>query len=124
MAPSPSPGLLQRVGYLLGKPLPPGMRDWVEWDLTGPGHSRRYFIRGLIPMIPIFVALAFIPGPAWIRIGMILLLLIPFIYFQIALVGIFRRHLLRTNGLDPKLADKVKIERASLTDLDYRDRYR
>ncbi|MFM9377377.1 DUF5313 family protein [Gordonia sp. VNK21] len=117
------PGPMQRVGYLLGRPLPESMRDWVARDVTGPGNLRRYLVRGLIPFVPIAVGLAFIPGPPLIRVLMILLLLIPLVYFQLALSPIYRRHLLRNNGLDPALADKVKIERISATAQDYRARY-
>ncbi|MFT4088122.1 MAG: DUF5313 family protein [Gordonia sp. (in: high G+C Gram-positive bacteria)] len=118
------PGFFQKVGYLLGRPLPESMRGWVERDVTGPGNARRYFVRGLLPLIPLLAVFAFIPGPPLIRAGMVLLLLIPFVYFQIALAPIYRRHLLRNNGLDPKLAEKVQIQRASDTRGSYEDRYR
>ena len=118
------PGPLQKIGYLLGRPLPESMRDWVLNDLTGPGHTRRYIIRGLIPIIPLLVAFGFIPGPWWIVGGMMLLILIPFIYFQIALIRVYRRHLLVNNGLDASLVDAVKIQRASEVAADYRSRYR
>ena len=118
------PGPLQKVGYLLGRRLPDSMRDWVLNDLTGPGHMRRYFVRGLIPLLPVLIVFAFIPGPPLIRGGMILLLLIPFIYFQVALVRVYRRHLLVNNGLDPKLVDAVQIRRADEVADEYRQRYR
>lgn len=105
----PGPG--QRFRYLLGRPLPASMQDWVRNDITGPRHNLRYFLRGLVPFVPIAVGLSFIPAPWWVRIGMILLLAIPLLYFQFALKDVFRRHLLRNNGLDPKLADKVRIVR-------------
>ncbi|EGD55223.1 DUF5313 family protein [Gordonia neofelifaecis] len=117
------PGFLQKIGYLLGRPLPASMRDWVLEDLTGPGHIRRYVIRGLIPVIPLFVAFLFIPGPLWVKLGMVVLLLIPFLYFQIALSRVYRRHLLVNNGLDASLLDKVKIQRADSVHDEYRERY-
>ena len=55
---------------------------------------------------------------------MILLLAIPLLYFQIALKDVYRRHLLRNNGLDPKLASKVKIVRLSAADEAYRRMHR
>jgi len=118
------PGPLKKIGYLLGRPLPESMRDWVANDITGPGHVRRYLLRGLIPFVPIAVGLSFLPAPWLIRVLMILLLAIPLVYFQVALMNIYRRHLLYNNGLDPKLADKVKIERVSNTAQDYQSRYR
>lgn len=118
------PGPLRTIGYLLGRPLPESMREWVRNDLTGPGRVRRYMIRGLIPVIPLLVAFAFIPGEIWIRGGMMLLILIPFLYFQIALIRVYRRHLLITNGLDPALVDAVKIQRADEVADEYRNRFR
>ncbi|WP_440713777.1 DUF5313 family protein [Gordonia sp. FQ] len=107
------PGPLQRLGYLLGRPLPESMRDWVRRDITGRRNTLRYLLRGFVPFVPIAVGLCFIPAPWWVRGGMVLLLAIPLLYFQIALKDVYRRHLLRNNGLDPKLADKVKIVRLS-----------
>ncbi|MFT3717071.1 MAG: DUF5313 family protein [Gordonia sp. (in: high G+C Gram-positive bacteria)] len=118
------PGPAQRLGYLLGRPLPDSMQDWVQRDITGPGNARRYLIRGLVPFVPVAVGLAFVPGPWFIRVLMILLLLIPLVYFQIALKDVYRRHLLRNNGLDPKLADKQKIERIDSARDDFERRYR
>ncbi|GAA3953521.1 DUF5313 family protein [Gordonia caeni] len=118
------PGPLQRVGYLLGRPLPESMRDWVANDITGPRHVWRYFVRGLIPFVPIAVALCFLPASWMVRAGMVLLLAIPLIYFQVALMNIYRRHLLRNNGLDPRLADKVKIIRLSEAEELYRRQHR
>ena len=118
------PGPLQRIGYLLGRPLPTSMREWVKNDVTGPGNTRRYIVRGLVPFIPIAVGLAFIPGPWFMKALMILLLLIPLIYFQIALKNVYRRHLLRNNGLDESLAQTHKIQRLDTSREDFERRYR
>ncbi|QRY61419.1 DUF5313 family protein [Gordonia sp. PDNC005] len=117
------PGLLQKIGYLLGRPLPASMREWVRNDLTGPGHVRRYIVRGLIPLVPLLVGFWFIPGPLLLRGGMMLLILIPFVYFQIALIRVYRRHLLINNGLDAALVDAVQIQRADAVADDYRQRF-
>ncbi len=118
------PGFGQKIGYLLGRPLPESMRDWVREDLTGPGHVRRYIVRGLIPILPLLVGFWFIPGALFIRGGMMLLILIPFVYFQIALIRVYRRHLLVNNGLDASLVDAVQIQRADAVADDYRQRHR
>ncbi|AZG48552.1 DUF5313 family protein [Gordonia insulae] len=118
------PDLLQRLRYLAGTPLPESMREWVRHDVTGPGHLRRYLIRGVVPVIPILVVFAFIPGPPIVRICMILLLLLPLIYFQIALIKIYRRHLLLTNGLDPELLNSKRDKRRATTRSDYENIYR
>ncbi|MFZ2511166.1 MAG: DUF5313 family protein [Gordonia sp. (in: high G+C Gram-positive bacteria)] len=119
-----TPGLWARIGYLLGRPLPPQMREWVRRDITGRGNYRRYLVRGLVPFLPIVIALCFVPASWMVRAGMILILTIPFLYFQVALGGIYRRHLLRNNGLDPKLADRVTIIRLTAADEAYRRQHR
>lgn len=118
------PNLAERLRYLVGRPLPESMRDWVRNDVTGPGHLRRYFIRGILPLIPIFVAFAFVPGPILVRAGMIALLLLPLVYFQIALMRIYRRHLLLTNGLDPEMVDAARARRRDSTRSEYESIYR
>ncbi len=105
------PGPLQRLGYLLGRPLPESMRPWVQRDVTGPGHLRRYVLRGFLPVLPFLIGLAFLPGSWMVRAGMLILLATPLVYFEIALSRVYRRHLLMSNGLDPKLADKQRVMR-------------
>ncbi|WP_244461571.1 MULTISPECIES: DUF5313 family protein [Rhodococcus] len=53
----------QRLGYVLGRTLPAEFHRWVIADTTGPGATRRYATRCLIPLIPILTALLLIPGP-------------------------------------------------------------
>ncbi len=118
------PSLIQRVKYLLGRPLPDGMREWVRNDVVGPGNARRYFIRGILPLIPILLAFAFVPGPLIIRLCMMLLLLLPLIYFQFALMRVYRRHLLHSNGLDPDLVNESRDRRKADTRSEYENIYR
>ncbi len=119
-----TPNLLQVAKYLLGRPLPESMRDWVVRDVTGKGSGRRYVIRGVLPFLPILLAFAlFVPGPFVYRIGMIALLLIPLIYFEIALMGIYRRHLLTTNGLDGELVNVKRRARREVTRSEYEANY-
>jgi hypothetical protein len=120
MSDRPTP--LQRMRYLAGRPLPDPMREWVRNDLLGPGNARRYFLRGLSMFIPLYVACVLIPGPLWLRLGMIALLSIPVVYFQIALRDVYRRHLLSTNGLDPNLVKHAHAEREDARRREYERR--
>ncbi|MGB3301836.1 DUF5313 family protein [Gordonia sp. (in: high G+C Gram-positive bacteria)] len=117
------PGFFQKIGYLLGRPLPESMKDWVLADITGPGHVRRYFVRGLVPVIPLFIIFLLIPASIWVQLGMIVLLLIPFVYFQIALSQVYRRHLLVNNGLDASVLDARKAKRADAVRDEYQNRH-
>ncbi|WP_020109321.1 DUF5313 family protein [Nocardia sp. 348MFTsu5.1] len=117
------PNFLQLVKYLLGRPLPASMRDWVIRDVTGPGCIRRYIIRGVLPFLPIFIAFSFVPGPVIYRLGMIALLLIPLVYFEIALMSIYRRHLLTTNGIDGALIGVKRRAKQEITKNEYEAKY-
>ncbi|BAW03329.1 DUF5313 family protein [Nocardia seriolae] len=105
MPESTAPNPLQRLGYICGRTLPPSMREWVLADLTGPGATRRYLLRILIPIIPVLCLFLLIPGPLWMGLAMMALLYLPLIYFTAALTYVFRRNRLIKHGLDPALAD-------------------
>lgn len=118
----PSP--TQYLGYLFGRTLPDSMQEWVRNDLVGPGSSVRYVIRFTIPLIPLFVAFyLLIPGERWIPLAMMALLLLPVLYFAIALMNIYRRHRLLAHGLDPQLLNARAQRRADATREDYESRH-
>ncbi|WP_405487528.1 DUF5313 family protein [Nocardia sp. NBC_00511] len=100
-----TPTPLQRIGYICGRTLPPSMTAWVLDDLIGPGATRRYLLRMLIPIIPVLCLFLLIPGPLWMGLAMMALLYLPLIYFTVALTYVFRRNRLIKHGLDPVLAD-------------------
>ncbi|WP_433491398.1 DUF5313 family protein [Nocardia grenadensis] len=114
----PTPNLVQRIGYICGRTLPAEYADWVLNDLTGPGATRRYLVRMLVPLGLVLLLFLLVPGPLWIGASMMLLLLLPLIYFTVALTYVFRRNRLVKHGLDPALADadvrrRAEIERAA-----------
>ncbi|MFD3509926.1 DUF5313 family protein [Nocardia sp. NPDC058666] len=100
-----TPNFPERLGYICGRTLPPSMRDWVLRDLTGPGATRRYLLRILVPLLPVMALFLLVPGPAWMGLSMAALLYLPLIYFTIALTYVFRRNRLLRHDLDPELAD-------------------
>ena len=122
--PTPTPTARQRLGYVLGRTLPAELHDWVVADTTGPGATRRYATRCLIPLIPILAGLLLIPGPWIIRTGMVLLLFLPFLYFLLALKNIYLRHRLVSHGLDPALLNIHKRRRLDQEQASYETRYR
>lgn len=122
--PTPAPTARGRLGYALGRTLPTELHPWVIEDTTGPGATRRYATRCLIPLIPILVALLLIPGPLIIRTGMVLLLFLPFVYFLFALKSIYLRHRLVSHGLDPALLDAHKQRHLDQEQASYESRYR
>ncbi|MEV0356069.1 DUF5313 family protein [Nocardia sp. NPDC050697] len=118
-----TPSLPQRLGYLLGRTLPPSMSEWVLRDLTGPGATRRYLLRTLIPVIPPLLLFLLLPGPLWMGAAMMALLYIPLIYFTVALMYVYRRHRLVQHGLDPALADADARARAATERAEYERRH-
>ncbi|WP_194816671.1 DUF5313 family protein [Nocardia sp. XZ_19_385] len=118
-----TPTFTQRIGYICGRTLPPSMSDWVRDDLTGPGATRRYLTRFLLPIVPVLCIFLLVPGPKWVGLGMMALLYLPLVYFTIALLYVYRRHRLIKHGLDPELADSDARARNESDRLDYERRH-
>ncbi|MEV6068321.1 DUF5313 family protein [Nocardia sp. NPDC052001] len=118
-----TPTLAQRLGYICGRTLPPSMTDWVRDDVIGPGATRRYLLRILIPIIPVLCLFLLIPGPLWMRLAMMALLYLPLIYFTVALTYVFRRNKLIKHGLDPALADADRRDREAAERQSYEQRH-
>ncbi|GEM34767.1 DUF5313 family protein [Nocardia neocaledoniensis] len=118
-----TPNLWQRVRYVTGGTLPPSMTDWVLADLTGPGATRRYLLRFLVPVVPVLCLFLLVPGPLWIGLSMMALLYLPLVYFTVALTYVYRRHRLVSHGLDPELADAAEQRRAEAERIAYEARH-
>lgn len=117
------PTAYQRVLYLSGKKLPDAMQAWVRDDLTGAGASVRQVLRFVLPTIAVLSLFLLLPGPRWIPLAMMALLLIPVLYFSIALEPIYRRHKLLVHGLDPELLNLEQQRRADRIRRDYELRH-
>ncbi|MEV0251880.1 DUF5313 family protein [Nocardia sp. NPDC050712] len=117
------PNLLQRVRYIGGATLPLSMRDWVLRDQTGPGATRRFFTRFLLPPIPLLCLFLLVPGPVWMGLSMAALVYIPLVFFTIALTYVYRRHVLFKHGLDPELANEGERRRAEANRVRYELRH-
>jgi hypothetical protein len=102
------PTLRQRIAYDLGAILPDSLHDWVHNDLVGHGAERRYLIRFLVPVVPVFLLVLLLPGPIWVRATMIAMMAVPMIVFTVSLSYVYRRFRLSQHGLDPKLLDRLK----------------
>ena len=64
------PGNPSLAGWLLfavGFRLPPRNREWVRHELTDAGWRLRAIGRLMVILVPVCVALAFLPGPVWLR---------------------------------------------------------
>lgn len=118
-----TPTISQRIRYICGATLPPSMRAWVLRDQTGPGAARRYFTRFLVPPIPLLCLFLLVPGPVWMGPAMASLVYLPLAFFAIALMYVYRRHVLLKHGLDPELANEEERRRAAEERERYQVRY-
>lgn len=113
----------QLVRYQFGAIMPENLREWVREDLTGPGATARYVARFAVPVIPFLLLLFLVPGPWWLSLGMIVLLLVPLVYFAVGLSEVFRRHRLIVHGLDPNLVSERADREAEDLRLAYERRH-
>ena len=124
MAISVRPTFGQWARYQVGGVLPASLRDWVREDVVGPGATARYVARFVIPPLPILALLFLVPGPWWLSLGMIVLLLVPLAYFCVSLSTVYRRHRLSVHGLDPELVDEQARRTEAAMREDYERRHR
>lgn len=102
------PSFRQWLWYNLGGRLPDDMQEWVLHDLTGPGADARYLMRWTIPAVPLLLLFLLVPGPIWISIVMMIYILIPLVYFAVALDYVYRRFRMQEHGLDPMLVNRTR----------------
>ncbi|MYR08475.1 hypothetical protein GTV32_20175 [Gordonia sp. SID5947] len=115
---------MQYVRYAYGAKLPPSMNEWVTRDLAGPGATIRMVVRWAIPCLLLITPMLFVPADLVVRLNMTIPIIIPYIFFSIALNRVYRRHRLSQHGLDPDLVNKLERDRnADLYD-EYRRKYR
>lgn len=121
-----TPNLVERVKYLLGMRLPDSMRDWVVNDATGPGHNRRFFIRGALMFAPFLVVALILPSPLWVKLALVAMMALPAIVFVGGLRSIYLQELLVDNGIDPHTESGRQLEehrrRAQVYEQKYRHR--
>ena len=117
------PNLLQYVGYCYGKKLPDSMQAWIRNDLAGKGATTRMIIRVTIPALLLLAPFWLIPTTLYVHAGMTVPILIPFIYFAIALNRVWRRHRLAQHHLDPDLVDALARKRDAHIHRAYEERY-
>jgi hypothetical protein len=70
------PGIGRWLLFAVGFRLPAGNREWVGHELTDAGWRGRTIRRLMVLMVPICVALAFLPGPVWLRVAVPLFALV------------------------------------------------
>jgi hypothetical protein len=64
-----NPGVTGWLLFAVGFRLPPANLEWVRHELTDAGWRSRTVLRLLVIMVPVSIALAFLPGPVWLRVA-------------------------------------------------------
>ncbi|WP_285185933.1 DUF5313 family protein [Rhodococcus sp. MEB041] len=93
----------QWARYNVGGVLPPVLGPWVKDDLLGRGAWARYILRFSIPLVPLLSAFLLLPGPRWVVLGMMSLILLPVLYFAVGLRQVYTQFRLRQHGLDHRI---------------------
>ena len=63
------PSVLGWLKFAIGFRLPYDNREWVRHELTDAGWRSRTIRRLMVLLLPICIALAFLPGPVWLRVA-------------------------------------------------------
>jgi hypothetical protein len=95
------PGAGRQVLFALGARLPGRYREWVRHELTDAGWRGRLITRHLLVTLPVCVALALLPGAAWIRVAVPLLFLICSVGIVAMYASEIRVSRMRRHGLEP-----------------------
>ena len=97
------PGDPSVAGWLLfavGFRLPDKNLEWVRHELIDAGWRGRTVLRLLVLIIPICVALAFLPGPVWLRVAVPGFLLLTSVGTVLISAGDVRAARLKQHGLE------------------------
>lgn len=118
------PTAWQLIRYSYGAKLPDTMRAWVTHDLSGQGAAARMVGRWAVPCLLLITPMFFVPADLLVKLNMAIPIIVPYIFFSMALNRVYRRHRLVQHGLDPELVHKRERERnADLYD-EYHRKYR
>ncbi|MDL9935254.1 DUF5313 domain-containing protein [Gordonia sp. ABSL1-1] len=119
-----APTTVERIKYAYGAKLPASMREWVANDLAGPGAAFGMVAFWAVPCVILLVPMLFVPADWLIRANMTIPILVPYIFFSIALNRVYRRYRLSQHGLDPELINKRERERNADVYDEYYRKYR
>lgn len=117
------PNAIQYIRYCYGNPLPPSLHDWVRHDLAGRGATTRMMLRAIVPTTLILIPFWFLPAGLDVHLTMTLPIWLMVILFSHALNKVWRKHMLRSHGLDPELADAGNRQRDAHIHRAYAERY-
>jgi hypothetical protein len=95
--------------FAIGFRLPPENREWVRHELTDYGWRVRTIRRLLVIVIPVCVALSFLPGPIWLRVAVPAFMLIASVGTVLISADDVRAARLRQHDLD--VPDDVDLGR-------------
>jgi hypothetical protein len=101
------PGPLEYIGYVFGRRLPDGLRDWVRDDVAGEGAVRRHMVRAAVPPLVVLAPFWLLPASLYVHLEMTAPIYIWAVLMSLALNKVWRRHRLAQHNLDPNLVDEI-----------------
>ncbi len=102
------PTARQWISYNLGGTLPADLNPWVHHDLLGRGSAVRHVLRFTIPLVPLLLLFLLFPGPVWLPLLMMSLILLPVLYFALGLMNVYRGFRLRQHGMADDPAERKR----------------
>ncbi|MGZ8177995.1 DUF5313 family protein [Williamsia sp. SKLECPSW1] len=118
------PPLVRFLLYCYGARLGRSYLPWVTRDLTGKGAGARMVVRWAVPCIAVLTPFMFVPAEWIVKAMMTIPIMLPYIYFSIALNRVYRRHRMSQHGLDPALVDARERAKNHHAEQAYLSKYR
>jgi hypothetical protein len=106
---------LRWLAYAYGAGLPDKYHEWVLEDTTGRTWAWRHLVRIIVQILPVVLLILFlIPGPIWIRLGMVLGGGLMALIFGFAYVVETSEHRLMKAGYQVGTGENLRRKRAEL----------
>ncbi|WP_299573362.1 DUF5313 family protein [uncultured Williamsia sp.] len=118
------PPLWRQVLYGYGLRLDDRYLPWVTHDLAGRGAGPKMVARWAVPCLVLLAPFLVLPTDWVVKAMMTVPILLPYVYFSIALNRVYRRHRLAQHGLDPALVDARERARNLPAEQAYLAKYR
>jgi hypothetical protein len=107
------PGPARWIAYAFGAGLPERYDEWVLFDTTSRTWWLRHLARALVQLaVPIAAISVFVPGPAWIRVTMVIAGTFMALIFSFGYMSETNDHRLVKAGYPTGYGEKVRSQRA------------
>ncbi|SHF82616.1 DUF5313 family protein [Streptoalloteichus hindustanus] len=102
------PNPIQWLWYAVGGRLPARLNEWVLHDVTCPSWVWRHTARSTVVISPFTLACLLVPGPLWVRLGMMGLAVLVGYYFSFSYMVESCEHRAAKHGHAPGTAHGIR----------------